>query len=175
MNSEDKNMGLQSSATSVEEGPYCGREPASDPWDAYQGHETFMPYLLNRSTAALNADFQLLLREHAMTLLHWRVLAFLSETDGLGVSALASVTDVDQATLSRALSVMENAGYIARTSNPLDQRMAVIKILAAGRRQFHRVLPLAWKIYERAVRGLSREEQLVLHDLLNRIRDNMQR
>lgn len=147
---------------------------AEEPWRAYQGHETFMPYLINRSTAALNADFQLLLREHHMTLLHWRVLAFLSETDGLGVSALASVTDVDQATLSRALTVMENAGYIARKANPSDHRMVVIKILTAGVKQFHHVLPLAWKIYERAVRGLTEQEQLLLHDLLNRIRDNMQ-
>lgn len=149
--------------------------PVLQPWQAYLGHETFMPYLLNRSTAALNADFQVLLREHNMTLLHWRVLAFLSETDGLGVSALANVTDVDQATLSRALTVMENAGYIARKSNPLDHRMVVIKILPAGKLQFHHVLPPAWGIYERAVRGLSEQEQLLLHDLLNRIRDNMQR
>lgn len=172
---EDKHMELHSGVATAESEQPCGHQQAGDPWSAYEGHETFMPYLLNRSTAALNADFQLLLREHSMTLLHWRVLAFLSETDGLGVSALANVTDVDQATLSRALSVMESAGYIARTSNPLDQRMVVIKILAAGKKQFHRVLPLAWKIYERAVRGLSQEEQLVLHDLLNRIRENMQR
>ena len=112
--------------------PDEGTRPALQPWQAYQGHETFMPYLLNRSTAALNADFQVLLRDHNMTLLHWRVLAFLSETDGLGVSALANVTDVDQATLSRALTVMENAGYIARKSNPQDHRMVVIKILPAG-------------------------------------------
>ena len=53
----------------------------------YQGHETFMPYVLNRTTGAVNADFQVVLRNHGMTLLHWRVLAFLRETDGLGISA----------------------------------------------------------------------------------------
>lgn len=165
---------LSGAGEQAHEIPARESKPALQPWQAYLGHETFMPYLLNRSTAALNADFQVLLRKHNMTLLHWRVLAFLSETDGLGVSALANVTDVDQATLSRALTVMENAGYIARKSNPKDHRMVVIKILPAGRRQFHHVLPPAWGIYERAVRGLSEQEQLLLHDLLNRIRDNMQ-
>ncbi len=141
----------------------------------YLGHDTFMPYVLNQATAALNADFQLVLRAQGMTLLHWRVLAFLCETDGLGVSALARMTGVDQATLSRALMVMEKSGFIARRSSRQDQRMVVIHLLAAGKRQFGKVLPLAWDIYVRAVRGLSQEEQQTLHYLLNRIRDNMEK
>jgi len=145
-----------------------------DPSPPYLGHDTFMPYVLNQATAALNADFQVVLREHNMTLLHWRVLAFLSETDGLGVSALARVTGVDQATLSRALTVMQNAGYIARLPHKNDNRMVAIKILPAGKNQFNEVLPLAWEIYLRAVHGLSLDEQQTLHYLLNRIRDNMQ-
>lgn len=139
----------------------------------YLGHDTFMPYVLNQATAALNADFQQVLRSEGMTLLHWRVLAFLMETDGLGVSALGRFTGVDQATLSRALTVMERSGYVARLPNPEDNRMVAIKILPAGKEQFRHVLPLAWEIYIRAVRGLSMEEQATLHYLLNRIRENM--
>lgn len=150
------------------------RVSSSDVPPPYRGHDTFMPYVLNQATAALNADFQLVLRAQGMTLLHWRVLAFLCETDGLGVSALARMTGVDQATLSRALMVMEKAGFIARQPSREDHRMVVIHLLAAGRRQFQKVLPAAWEIYTQAVRGLSQEEQQTLHQLLNRIRDNME-
>ena len=146
---------------------------AADVPPPYRGHDTFMPYVLNQATAALNADFQLVLRSHGMTLLHWRVLAFLCETDSLGVSALARMTGVEQATLSRALMVMEKAGFLARQPSQDDQRMVVIHLLEAGRRQFQKVLPPAWEIYTKAVRGLSQEEQQTLHHLLNRIRDNM--
>ena len=149
------------------------REPDVQP-PPYRGHDTFMPYVLNRATSALNADFQVVLRKHDMTLLHWRVLAFLTETDGLGVSALGRYTGVDQATLSRALTVMEKAGYIARRPSPQDQRVVAIELLPAGQAQFQRVLPLAWEIYTRAVHGLTRGEQQTLHHLLNRIRENMQ-
>lgn len=148
---------------------------ASDTPPPYLGHDTFMPYVLNQATAALNADFQLVLREHGMTLLHWRVLAFLCETDGLGVSALGRMTGVDQATLSRALMVMEKAGFVLRQPNPQDQRMVVITLTQQGKQQFDLVLPLAWGIYTRAVRGLTQKEQQTLHYLLNRIRDNMER
>jgi len=152
--------------------PLTRREP-EDGAPPYLGHDTFMPYVLNQATAALNADFQQVLRSEGMTLLHWRVLAFLTETDGLGVSALAHYTGVDQATLSRALTVMEKSGYVARLPNPDDNRMVAIKILPAGKEQFRHVLPLAWGIYTRAVKDLSMEEQQTLHYLLNRIRENM--
>jgi len=152
--------------------PLTRREP-EDGAPPYLGHDTFMPYVLNQATAALNADFQQVLRSEGMTLLHWRVLAFLMETDGLGVSALGRFTGVDQATLSRALTVMEKAGYVARLPNPEDNRMVAIKIMPAGKTQFRHVLPLAWEIYVRAVHGLSMDEQETLHYLLNRIRENM--
>ncbi|NYT67112.1 MarR family winged helix-turn-helix transcriptional regulator [Pusillimonas noertemannii] len=152
--------------------PLTRREP-EDGAPPYLGHDTFMPYVLNQTTAALNADFQQVLRSEGMTLLHWRVLAFLTETDGLGVSALGRFTGVDQATLSRALTVMEKAGYVARLPNPEDNRMVAIKIMPAGKAQFRHVLPLAWEIYVRAVHGLSMDEQETLHYLLNRIRENM--
>lgn len=139
----------------------------------YPGHAAFLPYVLNRATSALNADFQLVLREHGMTLLHWRVLAFLHDADGLGVSALANITGSDQATLSRALTVMEKAGYIARHPDPMDQRVAAIRLCPAGHKQFARVLPIALRLHLRAVAGLSREEQETLIALLNRIRVNV--
>ena len=151
------------------------RASAADPGLAaiYPGHAVFLPYVLNRATAALNADFQQVLREHGLTLLHWRVLAFLRDADGLGVSALANITGSDQATLSRALTVMEKAGYIARHPDPLDQRVATIRLCPAGRRQFARVLPIALRLHLRAVADLSQEEQETLIGLLNRIRVNI--
>ncbi len=132
--------------------------------DAYTGHDTFIPYLLNRSTSALNADFQTLLRSHELTLLHWRVLAFLNETDGLGVSTLAQYTDVDQTTLSRALS---------RQPDPLDQRRVLIHLHEQGREHFLHVLPAALEIHHRAIQGFSVEELTQLRQFLNRIRANI--
>lgn len=139
----------------------------------YIGHDTFMPYVLNRTTAALNADFQLFLRQQGLTLLHWRVLAFLEQTDGLGVSALAQKTDSDQATLSRALMVLEKKGFIDRRPCAADQRGVNIHLLAAGKAIFHQVLPVAVQLHERAVKGFSPAEQQQLNEFLNRVRANV--
>lgn len=132
-----------------------------------------MPYLLNRTTAALNVDFQLVLRKAGLTLVHWRVLAFLNENDGLGVSALANKTDTDQATLSRALMVLEKNGYIDRRPNLLDQRVVTIHLLDYGKAVFYDVLPVASTLHARAVAGFSPEEQELFNQFLNRVRDNV--
>lgn len=131
-----------------------------------------MPYVLNRTTGAVNAGFQVVLRNHGMTLLHWRVLAFLRETDGLGISALADAAGVDQATLSRALTVMEKAGYISRRPSKTDQRVLEIHLLPAGKKQFNTVLPPAWEIFERSVKGLTEDEQQELQRLLKKVWGN---
>ena len=149
------------------------QEDADSGSSAYRGHSTFLPYVLNRTTSALNANFQMVLHARGLTLIHWRVLAFLRDADGLGVSALANVTGTDQATLSRALTVMEKAGYIVRDSDPMDQRVVVIKLCPAGEKQFEDILPMAWQLHARAIAGFSPEEQHILHQLLNRICDNV--
>lgn len=132
-----------------------------------------MPYVLNRTTAALNSDFQLVLRQHGLTLLHWRVLAFLNESAGLGVSALANKTDTDQATLSRALMVLEKNGYIDRRSSEHDQRVVNIFLLPQGKAVFYRVLPLAWSLHQRALIGFTEQELEQLIGFLNRVRANV--
>ena len=139
----------------------------------YTGHGAFLPYLLNRTTAALNVDFQLYLRQHGLTLLHWRVLAFLSEQDGLGVSALSLKTDSDQATLSRALMVLEKNGCIDRRACEQDQRGVNIYLLKKGRETFQQVLPVAWQLHLRAVQGFSEEELIMFNQFLNRVHTNI--
>lgn len=132
-----------------------------------------MPYVLNRTTAALNVDFQAVLRKHGLTLLHWRVLAFLNENDDLGVSALALKTDTDQATLSRALMVLEKNGYIKRSPCQEDQRVVNINLLQPGKTVFDEVLPLAWKLHQQAMRNFTEEEQLLFNQFLKRVHLNV--
>lgn len=139
----------------------------------YTGHEAFLPYLLNRTTAALNVDFQLYLRRNGLTLLHWRVLAFLNEHDGLGVSALATKTDSDQATLSRALMVLQKNGLIDRRACELDQRGVNIHLLPLGREMFQKVLPVAWELHQCAMQGFSDQELLLFNQFLNRVHKNV--
>lgn len=140
----------------------------------YSGHNRFLPYVLNRVTNRLNADFQTALRERGMTLTHWRVLAFLNETDGLGVSALADFTVTDQSTLSRALQQMERRGLVERRASAADNRFVEVHITARGRALFAEIIPLALQLRDRALAGLADTDRERLLDLLSHILDNLQ-
>ena len=128
-----------------------------------------MPYVINRVTSQINFEFQAGLRARNMTLTHWRVLAFLTETDGLGVSALADYTVTPQSTLSRALQQMERLGLVERSGEAEDNRLVQIHITARGRSLFSEILPLALKLRDRALAGLSVTEQQTLLKLLRRV------
>lgn len=141
---------------------------------AYDGHNRFLPYVLNRVTSRLNVDFQSALRQRDMTLTHWRVLAFLNETDGLGVSALADCTVTDQSTLSRALQQMEKNRLVERRAGTADNRFVEIHITTTGRQLFADIIPLALQLRDRALEGLADADREHLLDLLSRILDNLQ-
>lgn len=141
----------------------------------YGGHNRFLPYVLNRVTNRLNADFQSALRKRGMTLTHWRVLAFLDETDGLGVSALADYTVTDQSTLSRALQQMERLGLVERRAGASDNRFVEVHVTARGRALFAEIIPLALQLRDRALDGLAETDREHLLDLLSHILDNLQR
>jgi DNA-binding MarR family transcriptional regulator len=110
-----------------------------------------------------------------MTLTHWRVLAFLNETDGLGVSALGDRTVTDQSTLSRALQQMERQGLVERLANSADNRFVEVHVTTRGKVLFAEILPLALQLRDRALDGLAEADRERLLDLLSQILDNLQR
>jgi len=138
----------------------------------YPGHSLFVPYLLNRVTSLINIDFTAALRKESMTLTHWRVLAFLHEHDGLGVSALAGATVTDQATLSRALTRMEKRGLVKRRVRDADQRFVEVFLTRAGKQQFGKLLHIALELETRAVSGMSKREIEQLRGSLARLAAN---
>lgn len=136
---------------------------------AYPGHSRFLPYLLNRATSLINVAFNQALRRHGVTLTQWRVLAFLHERDGLGVSALADATVTDQATLSRALTGMQRRGLVERRVRSADNRFVEVHLTAAGKRRFRDLLQIALDLEARAVRGMTRREIEQLRASLERL------
>jgi len=136
---------------------------------AYPGHSRFLPYLLNRATSLINVAFNDALRGHGITLTQWRVLAFLHERDGLGVSALADATVTDQATLSRALTGMQTRGLVKRQVRSADNRFVEVHLTAMGKKRFLDLLQIALDLEARAVRGMSKRKIDQLRASLERL------
>ncbi len=141
----------------------------------YEGHDRFIPYLLNRVVLKLNAGFQRELEARGMTLTHWRVLAFLSRSEGLPITALAEATVTKTSTLSRALVAMARRQWISRHPVKADNRAVVIRIGEKGRVLFDELLSIALQLECRALAGLSSTAIDAMRRSLGRIEANLDR
>lgn len=133
---------------------------------AEQTHGEYLPYLLNRVTALINAPLQRALRRRGLTMTHWRVLGFLAERDGLVIGELADRTVTDFATLSRALDRLQERGFVERRVAAHDSRQFEVHLLAAGRDEYTVLQVEARRVEDWAFEGIDPGELEHLHDLL---------
>lgn len=88
----------------------------------------------------------------------WRVLAWLSEKDALTVGELALHTHMERTVLGRLLDRMADQGLIERTAPTADKRIRLARISEVGRKVFAAMQPIRSGIYQRAIRGIPRED-----------------
>lgn len=146
-------------------------EPAAVDVDA--SHGEFLPYLLNRVVARLNAPMQQELARRGLTMTHWRVLGFLNERDGLVVGELAERTITDQATLSRALTRLEARGLVERVAGEADSRFVEIHLLEAGRALYRDVVRVARRLEDWAFGDMPAGELRALRRTLEKLNGSL--
>ena len=86
---------------------------------------------------------------------------------------LAKDLRIEGATLTRHLDRMERDGLIVRTRDPGDRRQIRVTLTPAGRALYRRLKAAAQKTGQRAIDGLSEEDQANLRRILDRIRTNV--
>jgi DNA-binding MarR family transcriptional regulator len=102
------------------------------------------------------------------------ILLKLAPREALSQTGLAEQLGVEQATLSIMLGRMEKAGLVRRRTDPEDARVARVCATAKGLSLVGPVRRL-WREQERSLlRGLTKDEQMTLGDLLARIRANVE-
>jgi DNA-binding MarR family transcriptional regulator len=99
-------------------------------------------------------------------------LRFLSAVEELGpvsVSRVASRMDLSQPTASRALQHLEIDGYVERTSDPDDGRVAVYSATEAGHRAHETMRDFMASQLTEALRDMRPERQSELAELLGEL------
>jgi DNA-binding MarR family transcriptional regulator len=125
--------------------------------------------ILGRRTRTLNAH----LRTFGVDYARWRILAVLAEHAGATMGLLADLTSIDRTTLTRTLSLMQEAGLVSRQERKSDRRSVAISLTSSGQRLFARILPLTLAETDRALDGFSSEEIEILRFWLKRIAGNL--
>ncbi|MCK5576296.1 MAG: MarR family transcriptional regulator [Sphingomonadales bacterium] len=130
-------------------------------------------YLVTYAQKLLHRGLGEALQKHGVTVAQWMVLVVLWETDGLTQKELSQRVAVETATLSRTVDRMERDGLVTRDRSATDRRQVHVRLTGYGSGLWRDLVPEAEANQERALNGISEDEEEVLRGLLKRVIANM--
>lgn len=112
--------------------------------------DDYLLYLLARASSEVSAQFHNRLKAHGLQVPEWRVLASLSDGDGMTVGEIAALALQRQPTMTKIIDRMTESGLVERRQDKADRRKVRIFITADGQRRVDDALADA-KLHEREV------------------------
>lgn len=103
------------------------RKPAPDcPAPPGRFIDGYLSYLLARASHTVYREFHAQVQAAGLSSLEWRLLATLSDGDGLTIGDLAREILAQQPTLTKLVQRMEKAGWVRRGADPADARRTLV-------------------------------------------------
>lgn len=109
--------------------------------------DDYLLYLLARASSEVSAQFHAHLKQHGLQVAEWRVLATLSDGDGMTVGELAARALQRQPTMTKTIDRMVRSGLVTRRKGEPDRRQVRIYITPDGRNRVRDALSAA-KLHE---------------------------
>lgn len=103
----------------------------------------------------------------------WRLLYCLDRDQGGRQTDLAAVMDVTPVTLGRMIDQLEKRGLVRRSPDPGDRRALRVSLTAKATAPIARMRSLVDESRQRAMQGLSQQDQDRFWELLGQIRGNL--
>lgn len=93
----------------------------------------YLLYLLASASSTASEDFHAKLRKRGVRVPEWRVLACLSDRDGLMVTQLAQFALMEQSRMTKVIDQMALKGFVSRENDKTDRRRVRIHLTEAGK------------------------------------------
>lgn len=132
--------------------------------------EDFLPYRLailshTVSTSIARAYDQ----RFGLTIPEWRVIAILGRFPGLSAVEVAERTMMDKVAVSRAVTKLIESGRVDREFADADRRRSILNLSELGQKVHDEIAPLALRIEDDLLHGLSEEEIRTLNTVIERL------
>lgn len=134
-----------------------------------------IPYLVRQTNRLFLRAIERRINRHGVTIGVWFFLRVLWEEDGITQGELGERVSVVGPTTVRAVSRMEEMGFIERRKSPADRRLSYIFLTAEGLSLKNELLPYSAEVFNLGLQDLSSEEQEVLQGLLLRVQTSLLR
>ncbi|MBY6186287.1 MarR family transcriptional regulator [Marinobacter hydrocarbonoclasticus] len=133
-------------------------------------HE-FIPYRLADLAHRLSQELSAIYGEtpFAIDIAQWRVLAQLAEHAPLTSKALADLTNMDKAKISRAVARLSERALLVRERDSQDQRQSHLRLSPDGEALYRQLVPHALDWERSRLGALNDEERTQLLALLDKL------
>jgi len=132
-----------------------------------------LAHLVKDASRALVRALQMQLTRYSVSFGHWSFLRILWERDGLTQRELSREAGVMEPTTFAALNALEALGYIVRRQKPDNKRKVYIFLTPKGRGLKRKLVPLAERVNEVAVRGIPARDIAVMRQALLTMIENL--
>jgi len=133
----------------------------------------YVPYLLNRAGRSVAEAFTRELAAFGLTLPMWRVMASLRSEGPQRLGDLSELTAIEASTLSRLIGQMQERTLVRRVRSRGDARAVTVSLTRRAAALTDRIVPLALRYEQAALRGMSDAEIAILKRLLAQIHGNL--
>jgi len=118
--------------------------------------EHFLPYRLNRLTAAVSQAFRAVYGpHHDLTVPEWRVLATLGQFETMSAKAIGAHSAMHKTKVSRAVRALEERRWLKRSESLDDRREEILSLTSLGRRTYADIVPRALEFEARILAALG--------------------
>lgn len=132
----------------------------------------FLPYKLSvlssRVTKMLSKVYG---KDHGLSTPEWRVLVHVARREKMSVREIHDSVYLEKPSVSRAVSKLEKAGLLAKSTCDADHRLVEIEITNAGLDVFNGIVPEALSFEDALLSAFSDAEREQLSNLMERLHD----
>lgn len=132
--------------------------------------DDFLPYRLSvLSNQVSHGIAETYAEPHQLSVTEWRILAILGLKDGLSATEVAERSAMDKVSISRAIKRLMDAGRVRRQVDDQDGRARTLWLTDQGRAVYEAIAPAALDYEQKLKAVLSKQEQVLLNDLIDRL------
>jgi MarR family transcriptional regulator, organic hydroperoxide resistance regulator len=134
----------------------------------------YLPYLINRVGAALVERFtQDALDATHLTIGMWRLLLVLSNQGGTRQVDLAGLTSIEVSNVSRLVTRLIQMDLVSRARSATSNREVVVELTSKGKSLVAGLVPVAIRLEQIAMRGVSKKELAAAKHVLRQMHQNL--
>ncbi|SLN59753.1 MarR family protein [Aquimixticola soesokkakensis] len=126
-------------------------------------------YWITQTSARYMQVMEARLKDIGMDIAYWRVLMSLYEDQSLSISEISAFCIIKPNTATKIIQRMTAQELVVTGARASDGRVTEVTLTQAGHDMRKKARAIADEVFKRAFEDLSREEQMVMNLLLERV------